>query len=219
MLMPHSIMGFSCFLDYERPKASGNNSSAPTIKLPKLVKSFANVRETFKNASKKYILTLNALHHAKMQYRRGSYATCKRMNIWTAYVIRPRSIVYIIWTMVRRCISRIILPSTSVISRKFAVRYTPRLRRGISTAKFLWPRSRVVYSPYTPPFHGLLGRAQRPPHLWWKRKIVYIFIYLYIYLHMVRAYSIYAFCPICARCNISALHIRFMYYCLLKRQD
>ena len=34
----------------------------------------------------------------------------------------------------------------------------------------------------------------------------------------VRAYSVYAFCPICARCNISTLHIGFVYYCLLKRQ-
>ena len=38
-------------------------------------------------------------------------------------------------------------------------------------------------------------------------------------IYMVRAYSVYAFCPICVRCNISALHIGFMYYCLLKRQD
>ena len=33
----------------------------------------------------------------------------------TAYVIRPCSLAYIIWTMVRWCISRIILPLTSVI--------------------------------------------------------------------------------------------------------
>ena len=40
----------------------------------------------------------------------------------------------------------------------------------------------------------LLGRAQRAPHLWVKRKFVYLFIYIY----MVRAYSVYIFCPICA---------------------
>ena len=33
---------------------------------------------------------------------------------------------------------------------------------------------------------------------------------------MVRTYSVYAFCPICARCNISTLHVK---HCLLKRQD
>ena len=41
---------------------------------------------------------------------------------------------------------------------------------------------------------------------------LYIYLYIYIYIYMVRAYSVYAFCPICARCNISALHIGFMYY-------
>ena len=41
---------------------------------------------------------------------------------------------------------------------------------------------------------------------------IYIYIYIYIFIYMVRAYSVYAFCPICARCNISALNIGFMYY-------
>ena len=33
-------------------------------------------------------------------------------------------------------------------------------------------------------------------------------LYIYIYIYMVRTYSVYAFCPICARCNISTLHIK-----------
>ena len=45
-----------------------------------------------------------------------------------------------------------------------------------------------------------------------------IYIYIYIYIYMARAYSVYAFCPICARCNISALHIGFMYYCMLAQE-
>ena len=40
------------------------------------------------------------------------------------------------------------------------------------------------------------GEPERAPHLW---KIVYI------YVCMVRTYSVYAFCPICAWCNISTV--------------
>ena len=36
---------------------------------------------------------------------------------------------------------------------------------------------------------------------------------------MVRAYSVYAFCPICARCNISALHIGYRVHVLLLAQE
>ena len=39
------------------------------------------------------------------------------------------------------------------------------------------------------------GEPERAPHLWIKRKFVY---FTYIYLYMVRAYSVYAFCLICA---------------------
>ena len=35
--------------------------------------------------------------------------------------------------------------------------------QGISTANFLRPRSRVVYSPYTPPYHGLY--ITKPLHI------------------------------------------------------
>ena len=42
---------------------------------------------------------------------------------------------------------------------------------------------------------------------------------LYIYIYMVRTYSVYAFCPICARCNISTLHIKPLLAQEIKRQD
>ena len=46
-----------------------------------------------------------------------SYLKIQKCNTGneTVYVIHPRTIVYIIWTIVRWCISWIILPSTSVI--------------------------------------------------------------------------------------------------------
>ena len=62
-----------------------------------------------------------------------------------------------------------------------------------------------------------LGRAQRAPHLWCKRKIVclyiYIFIYLYIYIYGTYVFRIYTSCPICARCNISTLHVGSCNHC------
>ena len=39
---------------------------------------------------------------------------------------------------------------------------------------------------------------------------------LSIYIYMVRTYSVYAFCPICARCNIPHCTLN---HCWLKRQD
>ena len=47
------------------------------------------------------------------------------------------------------------------------------------------------------------GEPERAPHLWRKRKIVYICIY------MVRAYSIYAFCPICVS-RMQYFHLLYM---------
>ena len=65
-------------------------------------------------------------------------------------------------------------------------------------------------------FIYLLGRAQRAPHLWIKRKLVYIFIsfiYIYIYIWYVRIPYIYTSCPICARCNISTLQVGSCNHC------
>ena len=42
---------------------------------------------------------------------------------------------------------------------------------------------------------------------------IYLFLYIYIYIYMVRAYSVYTSCPICARCNISTLHVGSCNHC------
>ena len=57
----------------------------------------------------------------------------------------------------------------------------------------------------------LLGRVQRAPHLWCKRKIVCLFIYIYIWF--VRIPYICTSCLICARCNISTLHVGSCNHC------
>ena len=84
----------------------------------------------------------------------------------------------------------------------------------------------------SPKHTGIVGASAASPTLVDKTKIclyIYIFIYLciywgersephtcgengklsiyiYIYIYMVRTYSVYAFCPICAHRNISTLH-------------
>ena len=62
-----------------------------------------------------------------------------------------------------------------------------------------------------------LGLAALAPHLWIKRKFVYIFIYLFIYLYIyiygTCVFRIYTSCPICARCNISTLHVGSCNHC------
>ena len=57
---------------------------------------------------------------------------------------------------------------------------------------------------YIPP--SIIGASAASPTLVVKTEnCLYLSIYLSIYICMVRAYSVYTFCPICARCNISTL--------------
>ena len=65
---------------------------------------------------------------------------------------------------------------------------------------FLWNTNAPCNS-LRPPHNALhspsyWGERERAPHLWIKRKFVY----------MVRAYSVYALCPTCVWCNISTLY-------------
>ena len=61
-----------------------------------------------------------------------------------------------------------------------------------------------------------IGASAASPTLVDKTKIclyIYIFIYIFIYIYMVRTYSVYTSCPICARCKISTLHVCSCNHC------
>ena len=66
---------------------------------------------------------------------------------------------------------------------------------------------------------GDWGERSELHNLWIKRKFVYLYIYIYIYLIIyiyiwyVRIPYIYTSCPICARCNISTLHVGSCNHC------
>ena len=61
-------------------------------------------------------------------------------------------------------------------------------------------------SPHNAPHSPSWGKpGDRTPHLWIKRKIVYIYMFIFTFIYMISAYSVYAFCPICAWCNISTV--------------
>ena len=58
--------------------------------------------------------------------------------------------------------------------------------------------------------HINVGLAQARPNYWGERSEPHTCGEngkLSIYIYMVRAYSVYTSCPICARCNISTLHV------------
>ena len=60
----------------------------------------------------------------------------------------------------------------------------------------------------------LVGASAASPTLVDKTKIcLYIYIFIYLYIYMVRTYSVYTSCPICARCNISTLHVGSCNHC------
>ena len=54
-------------------------------------------------------------------------------------------------------------------------------------APHLWIKRKFVYL-YIYIYIYLLGWAQRAPHLWWKRKIVYIYIYI-LYVRILYIYT------------------------------
>ena len=42
---------------------------------------------------------------------------------------------------------------------------------------------------------------------------IYIYLFIYIYIYGTYVFRIYTSCPICARCNISTLHVGSCNYC------
>ena len=82
------------------------------------------------------------------------------------------------------------------------------------------PEPNPTLASRTVQFSYIIGVSAASPTLVDKTKIclyiyiyIYIFIYLYIYIYVVRTYSVYTSCPICARCNISTLHIGSCNHC------
>ena len=55
----------------------------------------------------------------------------------------------------------------------------------------------------------IIGASLSEPHTYGVNEILSIYLlicmYMCMYIYMLRAYSVYAFCPICAWCNISML--------------